>query len=160
MLLSVERPHRGSLCRWMSRGHAAALYGLVHAVLPASDWNMCKRTMVVPQELGRTLFVSSANSRLEIPGDQLQALAAHSSAERAKATSASEVPPSEGNEVRRDGGRASQHPHSTDEAGELVPQDPVEGRKNRKGVPDVGTWAGNYVRGFVLGTTYHRHDPG
>ena len=29
-------------------------------------------------------------------------------------------------------------PHSTDEAGELVPQDPVEGRKNRKGVPDVG----------------------
>ena len=62
--------------------------------------------------------------------------------------------------MRRDGGRASQHPHSTDEAGELVPQDPVEGRKNRKGVPDVGTWAGNYVRGFVLGTTYHRHDPG
>ena len=56
MLLSVERPHRGSLCLGMSRGHAAALYGLVHAVLPASDWNMCKRTMVVPQELGRTLF--------------------------------------------------------------------------------------------------------
>ena len=30
--------------------------GLVQAVLPASDWNMCKRTIVVPQELGRTLF--------------------------------------------------------------------------------------------------------
>ena len=49
---------------------------------------------------------------------------------------------------------------STDEAGELVPLDPVEGRKNRKGVPDVGPWAGKYVRGFVLGITYHRHDPG
>ena len=56
MLLSVERPHRGSLCRWMSRGHAAALYGLEHPVPPASDWNMCKRAIVVPQELGRTLF--------------------------------------------------------------------------------------------------------
>ena len=56
MLLSVERPNRGSLCLSMTRGHAAALYGLVQAVLPASDWNMCKRTIVVPQELGRTLF--------------------------------------------------------------------------------------------------------
>ena len=45
--------------------------------------------------------------------------------------------------MRRDGGRASQHLHSTDEAGELVPQDPVEGRKNRKGVPDVGPGPGN-----------------
>jgi len=32
------------------------LSGLVQAVLPASDENMCKRTIVVPQELGRTLF--------------------------------------------------------------------------------------------------------
>ena len=80
--------------------------------------------------------------------------------QRAKTTSQSEVPSNEGNEVRREGGRASQHPHSTDEAGEPVPRDPVEGRKNRKGVPDGGTSAGNYVRGFVLGTTYHRHDPG
>jgi hypothetical protein len=43
---------------------------------------------------------------------------------------------------------------------ELVPQNPVEGRKNRKGMSDVGPWARNYVRGFVLGNTYHRNDPG
>ena len=36
----------------------------------------------------------------------------------------------------------------------------MEGRKNRKGVSDVGRWAGNYDRGFELGTTYHRNDPG
>ena len=51
------------------------------------------------------------------------------------------------------GGRKSQHPHITEEAGELVPRDPVEGRKNRKGVSDVGPWTGNYVQGFVLGDT-------
>jgi hypothetical protein len=81
MLLSVERPNRGSLCLSMTKGHAAALHGLVRAVLPASDWNICKRTIEIPQELGRTLFYcSSANSRLEIPGYQLQASAVHSSA--------------------------------------------------------------------------------
>ena len=78
MLLSVERPNRGSLCLLMTKGHAAALYGLVQAVLPASVWNMCKR-IKVPQELGRTLFRSSAKFRMEIPDYQLQALAAHSS---------------------------------------------------------------------------------
>ena len=45
----------------MTKGHAAALYGLVQAVLPASDWNMCKRTIAVPQELGRTLFAPRRN---------------------------------------------------------------------------------------------------
>ncbi len=38
----------------MTKGHAAAFYGLVHAVLPASDWNICKRTIEIPQELGRS----------------------------------------------------------------------------------------------------------
>ena len=38
----------------MTKGHAAALYGLVQAVLPASVWNMCKRMIEVPQELGRS----------------------------------------------------------------------------------------------------------
>ena len=112
-----------------------------------------------PRNLGDPV-VSSANSRLELPGDQLQASTVHSAAEerthrvqpryrQAKATKRGGM-----------GGRKSQHPHSTDEAGELVPRDPVEGRKNREGVPGVGPWAGNYVRGFVLGTTYHRHNPG
>jgi hypothetical protein len=63
MLLSAERPNRGSLCLSMTKGHAAALYGLVQAVLPASDWNMCKRTIVVPQELGR-----SSSFPRQIPG--------------------------------------------------------------------------------------------
>ncbi len=84
MLLSAERPNRGSLCLSMTKGHAAALYGLVQAVLPASDWNMCKRTIVVPQELGRTLFAPRRIPGREIPGYQLQALAAHSSARERK----------------------------------------------------------------------------
>ena len=44
----------------------------------------------------------------------------------AKTTSGREVSPSEGNEVRRDGGRMSQRFDSTVEAGELALEDPVE----------------------------------
>ena len=83
MLLSVERPNRGSLCLLMTKGHAAALYGLVQAVLPASVWNMCKRTIGVPQELERSCR-SLGQSRAEIPGDQLQVSAAYSSVEERK----------------------------------------------------------------------------
>ena len=79
MLLSVERPNRGSLCLLMTKGQVAALYGLVQAVLPASVWNMCKRIIEVPQELGSSCCFLG-NIRLEIPDYQLQALAAHSSA--------------------------------------------------------------------------------
>ena len=106
MLLSVESLKCGSLCFLHTRGHAAALHGLVQAVLPASVWNMANGYKV-PQELGRTLFRSSANHRLEIPVYQLQVMAAALVRHGAKSTSASEVPSSEGNEVRRDGGRAS-----------------------------------------------------
>ena len=159
MLLSVERPNRGSLCLSMTKGHAAVLYGLVQAVLPASDWNMCKRTIVVPQELGRSCRllgkIPAGDTGLPTPG-----LGGALVRRGANATSATEVPPSEGNEVRRDEQQEVVAPHSTDEAGELAPRDPVEGRKNRKGVPDAGPWAGHYVRGFVLGTTYYRNDPG
>ena len=135
------------------------LTGLVHAVPPESK-NMSKRIIGLSKNLGGPV-VSSANSRLELPGYQLQASAV-----------GARPPRSEKNECQPRyhqtkatkrggmGGRKSQHPHSTEEAGELVPRDPVEGRKNRKGVSDVGTWAGNYVRGIVLGTTYHRNDPG
>ena len=49
-----------------------------------------------------------------------------------------EVPPNEGNEVRGDGHQEVVAPHSTDEAGEAVPRDPVEGRKNRKGCLTLG----------------------
>jgi hypothetical protein len=67
----------------MTKGHAAALYGLVQAVLPASVWNMRKRIIGVPQELERSCrFLGQ--SRPEIPGDQLQVSAAHSSVEERK----------------------------------------------------------------------------
>jgi hypothetical protein len=49
------------------------------------------------------LAVSSATSRPEPPGHQLQATAAHSSAAEREEGVDAEVPPSEGNEVRRDG---------------------------------------------------------
>jgi len=97
---------------------------------------------------------------MEIPGDQLQASAAHSSAEERTERVHPRYRQTKATKCGGMGGWKSQHPHSTAEAGELVPRDPVEGRKNRKGVPDVGPWAGHYVRGFVLGTTYHRNDPG
>ena len=158
---AIERrkTFRRSLCCSPSGGHVAAPY-----------WSGASSSAGV-EEHAQTdnggspgtweiLHVSSADSRLELPGDQLQASAVHSSAGERK----QRVEPRyrQAKVTKRGGmdGRKSQHPRSTDEAGELVPRDPVEERKNRKGVPDVGTWAGNYVRGFVLGNTYHRHDPG
>ena len=63
----------------MTRGHAATPYGLVQAVLPASE-NMANGQLGFPRNLGDPV-VSSVTSRLELPGYQLQALAAHSSAE-------------------------------------------------------------------------------
>ena len=63
MLLSVERPLVGAFAVEIPRAmllHCKEI-GLVRAVLPASDWNMCKRTIVVSQELGRTLFAPRRN---------------------------------------------------------------------------------------------------
>ena len=65
-----------------------------------------KRITEVPQELGRTLF---APRRIPV-GDTGSPTPGSDGAlvrQRAKTTSATEVPPSEGNEVRRDGSRAS-----------------------------------------------------
>ena len=77
------------------------LNGLVHAVLPESK-NMCKRTFGFSKNL-RDPVVSSAISRPELPGNQLQASAAGLVRRGAKGTSPTEVPPSEGNEARGDG---------------------------------------------------------
>ena len=79
MLLSAERPNRGSLCFLHTKGQVAALYGLVRAVLPASVWNMADGLLRFPRNLGESYFLLLGNSRLEIPGYQLQALAVHSS---------------------------------------------------------------------------------
>ena len=45
------------------------------------------------------------------------------------------VPPGEGNEARGDGRRGVGVSHSTAEAGELSPRDPVEGRGHRQVAP-------------------------
>ncbi len=80
MLLSVERPFVGAFAIRSPGATLPHCIGLVQAVLPASDRNMCKRTMGVPQELGRSCRLLG-NSRMELPGYQLQASAAHSSVE-------------------------------------------------------------------------------
>jgi hypothetical protein len=64
--------------------------------------NMANGHLGFPRNLGDPV-VSSAKSRLELPGDQLQASTAHSSAGEQKERVNAEVPSSEGNEVRRDG---------------------------------------------------------
>ncbi len=77
------------------------LTGLVHAVPPESK-NMSKRIIGLSKNLGGPV-VSSANSRKEIPGKQLQVSVVALVRRGAKSTSATEVPPSEGNEARWDG---------------------------------------------------------
>ena len=51
----------------------------------------------------RDPVVSSAQSRPELPGHQLQVSTVHSSVGKRKERVSTEVPPSEGNEVKRDG---------------------------------------------------------
>ena len=63
MLLSVERPIVGAFAVEVPRATLLHRNGLMRAVPPASDWNMCKRTIGVPQELGR-----SRTSPRQIPG--------------------------------------------------------------------------------------------
>ena len=73
------------------------------------EWQSCRsrRTCAngqlgFPRNLGDPV-VSSAESRREIPGYQLQAHRDRTWSEGSKITSATEVSPSEGNEARRDG---------------------------------------------------------
>src|SRR6516165_3106423 len=84
MLWSVERPLAGALAVRSPRATPRHRSGLVPAVLPASVWNMRKRTIEGPQELGRSCRFLG-RTRMELPGDQLQAGAAHSSAPERKA---------------------------------------------------------------------------
>jgi hypothetical protein len=83
-----------------TKGQVAALYGLVQAVLPASVWNMADG-YEVPQELGRSCCflgnIPDGDTGLLTPG-----LGGALVRPGANATSATEVSPSEGNEVRRD----------------------------------------------------------
>ena len=100
MLWSVERPFVGAFAFHIPGATLLHRTGLVRVVLPASTEHG-ERAIGVPQELG-----SSCRLLGRIPagvtGCQLQASAAHSSAGERKQR-VQEVPPNEGNEVRRDG---------------------------------------------------------
>ena len=101
MLLSAERPFAGASALHIPGATPRHRTGLVPAVLPASVEHG-KWKWGFPRNLGDPV-VSSAQVPAGDPGYQLQAPAAHSSAgERTERVDA-EVPPSEGNEARREG---------------------------------------------------------
>ena len=102
MLLSVERPFVGAFAFDRPRAMLLHRNGLVQVVLPASVWNMCKRTIEISQELGRScrLLGNFPDGATGLPTPGLGGALVR---QGAKATSATEVPPNEGNEVRRDG---------------------------------------------------------
>src|SRR6516164_6883750 len=101
MLWSAERPFVGALAFVIPGAALRHRTGLVSAVLPASTEHG-ERTFGVPQEPGRScrLLGEIPAGR---PGQQLRAPAVHSSGEERRERVDAEVPPSEGNEVRRDG---------------------------------------------------------
>jgi hypothetical protein len=82
MLLSVERPFVGASAFHIPGAMLLGRIGLASAVLPASTEHG-KRILGFSRNLGDPV-VSSAKSRPEIPGHQLQASAAHSSVEERK----------------------------------------------------------------------------
>jgi hypothetical protein len=71
----------------------------------------------VLQEPGRPSRLRG-KSRPEIPGDQLQARRPRTRGRRERKTGATGIPPSEGDEARRDGRRGVGAPHTTVDAGE------------------------------------------
>ncbi len=83
MLLSVERPFVGAFAVHIPRATLLHRNGLVQAVLPASTEHVQTGNGGSPRTWENPVR-SSANSRSETPGYQLQALAAHSSARERK----------------------------------------------------------------------------
>ena len=79
MLLSAERPHRRSLCTWAFRGHAAAPQWSGASSPAGVGWEHVQTDNSGSPGTWENPVRSSARSRPEIPGQQLQALAAHSS---------------------------------------------------------------------------------
>jgi hypothetical protein len=68
MLLSSERPFVGAFAFHIPRATLLHRNGLVRAVLPVSDWNMCKRDMnkTQPTRKGRLTRRTRAYSIAEI----------------------------------------------------------------------------------------------
>ena len=83
------------------------------------------------------LIISAFNSGWA-PGDQAQDPGRSAPLTWERRASADAVPPNEGDEVRWDGGQGIGAPHSTCEAGEPAPGDPVEGRGCRTTEPWEG----------------------
>src|SRR5918995_1669242 len=81
----------------------------------------------VPQEPGRPRRLHGT-SRLEIPGHQLRACGGRPRRPRERNAGATVVPPSEGNEARRDGRQGVGAPRTTWDAGE-----PTRGTPSREG---------------------------
>src|SRR3954471_17509885 len=81
----------------------------------------------VPRNLGGP-SIFSADTRREVPGDQLQARGRRIRRPRERNTDAAGIPPSEGDEARREGWRGVGASNSTYEAGE-----PTRGTPPREG---------------------------
>jgi hypothetical protein len=106
MLLSSERPFVGASAFCIPGATLLRRNGLTQAVLPESDWNMANGQLRFPRNLGEpcSLLGESRNGDTGLPTPGLDGSLVR---QGAKTTSETEVPPSEGNEVRRNGSRAS-----------------------------------------------------
>jgi len=159
VLLSVERPIVGAFALGGPRATLLHRNGLVQAVLPASVRTCANGQSRFPRNLGDPVVSS------EIPGRSHRVTNSWPRRRtRPQRSENNECNRGTAKRRKRSAARWAAGSRSTlivpMKPGNRVPRDPVEGRKNRQGVSDVGTWAGKYVRGFVLGTTYHRNDPG
>ena len=83
MLLSSERPFVGASAFCIPGATLPCRNGLTQAVPPESDWNMANGKLRFPRNLGEPCSLLG-ESRLEIPGYQLQALTVHSSVRERK----------------------------------------------------------------------------
>lgn len=106
MLLSFERPFVGAFAVFIPGAMLRCRDGLASAVLPESDWNMANEQLGSPGTWEVRSFPQRM-SGLETPGEQLQALAVHSSVRERTERVNSEVPSNEGNEVRREATEAA-----------------------------------------------------
>jgi hypothetical protein len=133
MLLSVERPFVGAFAVHIPRATLLHRNGLVRAVLPASVRTCANGQSGFPRNL-RDPVVSSATSRPELPGDQLQASAAHSSAGERKERVQPRYRQAKATKRGGMGDRKSERLDSTDEAGEQY----LAGASG--GMRDAGSW--------------------
>jgi hypothetical protein len=126
-LVRDGRPRRGAAMAWRTRSRRGLRTGHAHAR--------------VPQEPGRPRHLLG-KSRAELPGDQLQARGRRIRRPRERNTGAAGVPPSEGNEARREGWRGVGAPRMYRRRGGTDPRDPAEGRGRRAMRPPEGEMPG------------------